>query len=157
MNNIFLNDPLLQQPTMSYPQQYSDYNYIPKPVMKDWLSELDETLKHLEPNVVEELNKNSQFVGLNNDLQATVQQEMMNLIKGKLNIYPQVVENVKQQLSIISEVTNKTKEDERRSMSELNDYIKNYSNLTFDDYKKMKNGEKVEQGIEMDSKKKTWL
>ena len=34
----------------------------------------------------------------------------------------------------------KTKSDEdRRIMADINDYIKNYSDLTFDEYKRLKN------------------
>jgi hypothetical protein len=36
-------------------------------------------------------------------------------------------------------------------MSELSDYMKNYSHLTFDEYKKIKYGE---PSIEMENKKK---
>jgi hypothetical protein len=37
-------------------------------------------------------------------------------------------------------MVNKEKTDEdRKNMVELNDYIKNYSDLTFDEYKRLKN------------------
>jgi hypothetical protein len=62
-----------------------------------------------------------------------------------------IIENVKRQLTIIKDVSNKTKEIERQSMSELSDYMKNYSHLTFDEYKKIKSGENL---IEMENKKK---
>ena len=47
--------------------------------------------------------------------------------------------------------TTTTKEVERQSMSELSDYMKNYSHLTFDEYKRIKSGETL---IEMENKKK---
>jgi hypothetical protein len=62
-----------------------------------------------------------------------------------------IIENVKRQLTIIKDVTSKTKELERQSMSELSDYMKNYSHLTFDEYKRIKSGE---TGIEMENKKR---
>lgn len=150
MNNIFLNnDPLLSQPTPQYTPQFmtNDMMVIPK----DWLGDLDRTLKNLEPSVLEQLNRNEEFISLHSTIQNTIQEELMNLVKNKLNISSPIIENVKRQLTIIKDVTNKAKEVERQSMSELSDYVKNYSHLTFDEYRKIKSGEVM---IEMENKKK---
>lgn len=150
MNNIFLNnDPLLSQPTPQYTPQFmtNDMMVIPK----DWLGDLDRTLKNLEPSVLEQLNSNEEFISLHSTIQNTIQEELMNLVKNKLNISSPIIENVKRQLTIIKDVTNKAKEVERQSMSELSDYVKNYSHLTFDEYRKIKSGEVM---IEMENKKK---
>jgi hypothetical protein len=151
MNNIFLNnDPLLNQP-MQYPQ-YNPYQMDQSQIIpKDWLGELDKTIKGLDTTVVEQLNINEEFVSLHSNIQNTIQEEIMNLVKNKLNMSYPIIENVKRQLSIIKDVSNKTKEVERQSMSELSDYMKNYSHLTFDEYKKIKYGE---PSIEMENKKK---
>lgn len=69
-----------------------------------------------------------------------VQDELMNLVKGRLNSYPIVVDNVKKQINLIKSISSETKEEERQNMNELNDYMKNYSHMTFDDYKKIKYG-----------------
>lgn len=153
MNNIFLNnDPLLSQQPPQYVPQYTPYMMDQNMMIpKDWLGDLDKTLKSLEPSVVEHLNVNEEFVGLNATIQSTIQEELMNLVKNKLNMSSPIIENVKRQMAIIKEVTNKTKEVERQSMSELSDYMKNYSHLTFDEYKKIRNGE---SSIEMENKKK---
>lgn len=152
MNNIFLNnDPLLSQQPQFVPQ-YNPYTVDQSMMIpKDWLGELDKTLKGLEPSVLEHLNANEEFVGLHGTVQNTIQEELMNLVKNKLNLSSPIIENVKRQLSIIKDVTNRTKEIERQSMSELSDYMKNYSHLTFDEYKKIKSGE---AGIEIETKKK---
>lgn len=150
MNNIFLNnDPLLTQPTQQYVPQFMTNEAMMIP--KDWLGELDRTLKNLEPSVLEQLNGNEEFVALHGTVQNTIQEELMNLVKNKLNLSSPIIENVKRQLTIIKDVSNKTKEIERQSMSELSDYMKNYSHLTFDEYKKIKSGETL---IEMENKKK---
>ena len=151
MNNIFVNnDPLLNpQPIQYNPQYMMDPNMI-NPV-RDWLGELDRTLKNLDQSVIEQLNTNEEFVNLNSTVQGTIQEELMNLVKNKLNISQPIADNVKRQLTIIKEVSNKTKEIERQSMSELSDYMKNYSHLTFDEYKKIKSGESI---IEMGNKSK---
>ena len=150
MNNIFLNnDPLLTQPTPQYVPQFMTNEAMMIP--KDWLGDLDRTLKSLEPSVLEQLNGNEEFVSLHGTIQSTIQEELMNLIKNKLNMSSPIIENVKRQLTIIKDISNKTKEIERQSMSELSDYMKNYSHLTFDEYKKIKSGENL---IEMENKKK---
>jgi hypothetical protein len=151
MNNIFLNnDPLLNQP-IQYPQ-YNPYQMDQSQIIpKDWLGELDKTIKGLDTTVVEQLNTNEEFVSLHSNIQNAIQEEIMNLVKNKLNMSYPIIENVKRQLSIIKDVSNKTKEVERQSMSELSDYMKNYSHLTFDEYKKIKYGE---PSIEMENKKK---
>ena len=151
MNNIFVNnDPLLNpQPIQYSPQYMMDPNMI-NPV-RDWLGELDRTLKNLDQSVIEQLNTNEEFVNLNSTVQGTIQEELMNLVKSKLNMSQPIADNVKRQLTIIKEVSNKTKEIERQSMSELSDYMKNYSHLTFDEYKKIKSGESI---IEMGNKSK---
>ena len=150
MNNIFLNnDPLLAQPTQQYVPQFMTNEAMMIP--KDWLGELDRTLKNLEPSVLEQLNGSEEFVALHGTVQNTIQEELMNLVKNKLNLSSPIIENVKRQLTIIKDVSNKTKEIERQSMSELSDYMKNYSHLTFDEYKKIKSGETL---IEMENKKK---
>jgi hypothetical protein len=150
MNNIFLNnDPLLTQPTPQYVPQFMTNEAMMIP--KDWLGDLDRTLKGLEPSVLEQLNGNEEFVSLHGTIQNTIQEELMNLVKNRLNMSSPIIENVKRQLTIIKDVSNKTKEIERQSMSELSDYMKNYSHLTFDEYKKIKSGE---ISIEMENKKK---
>lgn len=149
MNNIFLNnDPLLSQQPYS-PQYLMDPNMMVQP--KDWIGDLDRTLKNLEPSVLEQLQTNDEFAGLNSTIQNTIQEELMNLVKSKLNMSSPIIENIKRQLTIIKDVTSKTKELERQSMSELSDYMKNYSHLTFDEYKRIKSGE---SGIEMENKKR---
>jgi hypothetical protein len=72
-----------------------------------------------------------------------IQGEIMGLVKLKLNNYPTVGDNVKKQIEIIEDTEKKIKKVEKQNMNELNDYIQNYSNLTFDEYKKLKNKEQT--------------
>ena len=122
MNNFFLQpDPLLsqsQQPTPVYIQSE-------QPMLRDWIGELDRQMKGLDETTAERLNQDASFVELNSALQVTIQNELMNLVRSRLNVQPEVVDNVKKQMEIIKRTTSKTKEDERKSMSELNDYMKN--------------------------------
>lgn len=153
MNNIFLpgNDPLLyngpaqqqyynqiaheklEQKYNEYIQKVNNSRQIP-----DKVYELDVKLKNLSNETQAELQNNEEFIGLSNELQAQIHAEIMELVKNQLNNNPEIVKNIDKQLQIIRNIENKVVETERRNMAELNDYLKNYSDMTFDDYKKLK-------------------
>ena len=141
MNNIFLNqDPILgqyQQPSQQYiyPPQLPPIPPI-KPMEKNWIDELDNTLS---PEVVEYLGKDEKWNELNTQLSGTIHEEIMNIVKNRLLNNPDVIANAKEQLNLIHNAENKVKEEERKNINELNDYMKNYSHLTFDEYRKIKN------------------
>lgn len=144
MNNFFLNqDPLLAQ------QQYETPTPImfqqPLPNIKDSVGELDRTLKGLSQAVLNKLNENSHFNSLNSSFQSSVQQELLTLVRSKLNMDSGVVNNINEQLRIIDEVKKTVESEKEESINEMNDYIKNYSHLTFDEYKRMKNGEPIDE------------
>lgn len=146
------NDPLLTQRTttniyppiepdpyrQTYRQQLLEQLKEPTPAREDWLSELDGRMKNLEPDVQNALSMDQEFARLNGEIQGAIQKEIMILVKGRLNSDPTVVGAVKRQLEIIDTVTSRYKAEERQSLNELNDYMKNYSHLTFDEYKKVK-------------------
>ncbi len=147
MNNIFLpgNDPLLYNSNF-YPQsiqekmdqKYNEYLLRTKQI-PDKLEELDNTLKKLNPEAAKYLENDAEFMDLSNSLKGAIHAEMISLVKQQINANPETVKNIEQQLAIIKKVEAKTTEEERKNMAELNDYLKNYSNITFDEYKKLKN------------------
>ena len=147
MNNIFLpgNDPLLYSQSQYYPQQFHDkmeqrYNeYIGRvKQVPDKLSELDIKMKNLTPAMEDELKNNNEFIDLSNELQTAIQTEIMFLVKQQINNNPDLIKNIDKQISIIKNVETKVSDTERKNIAELNDYLKNYSNITFDEYKKLK-------------------
>lgn len=105
---------------------------------KDWLGDLDIKMKELDKSAIELLGEDTEFAELNNKLQSMVQSEIMGVVKVKLNTSQQAVDNIKRQMEIINNVNQKVKENERQNLSEIHDYMKNYSNMSFDDYKKLK-------------------
>lgn len=127
---------LYRQQLMQQPQPNNE-------LLKDWVGELDYKMKNLQPEVVKELNKNDEFMQLNKIIQNEIQSEIMSIVKFKLNSSQNIQNNIKRQLEIINEVSEHTYDEERRNISELNDYVKNYSHLTFDEYKRIKNGENI--------------
>lgn len=153
MNNIFLpgNDPLLYNgPTQNQyynqlahdklEQKYNEYLQKVNNVRQvpDKIGELDNKIKSLSQDTQNELKQNEEFMELTAVLQSNVQAEIMELVKNQLNNNPEIVRNVDRQLQIIKSIDSKIIENERKNMAELNDYLKNYSDMTFDDYKKLK-------------------
>jgi methyltransferase-like protein len=147
MNNFFLNqpDPLLQN---------GMYENIPNPLLlqqiqpqqfKDNVKELDDALKSLSPSMVERLSQDSKFSILNTEFQNIVQQELLLLVRNKLNMNPKIQNNIQEQLSIIEETKRNIEKEKESSINEMNDYMNNYAHLTFDEYRRMKNGEPLDK------------
>ena len=147
MNNFFLNqpDPLLQN---------GMYENIPNPLLlqqiqpqqfKDNVKELDDALKSLSPSMVERLSQDSKFSILNAEFQNIVQQELLLLVRNKLNMNPKIQNNIQEQLSIIEETKRNIEKEKESSINEMNDYMNNYAHLTFDEYRRMKNGESLDK------------
>ena len=143
MNNFFLNqDPLLNQQTYDNP---TPIMFQQMPNTKDCIGELDRTLKGLSPAVLAKLSENTMFNRLNSSFQTIVQQELLSLVRNKLNLNSDVVNNVNEQLRIIDEIKKNVESEKEESLNEMNDYMKNYSHLTFDEYKKIKNGKPLKE------------
>lgn len=150
MNNFFLNqpDPLLHN---------GMYENIPNPILfqqmqqqqqqqfKDNVGELDEALKSLTPSMVDRLSQDQKFSELNTEFQTIVQQELLLLVRNKLNMNPKIQNNVKEQLGIIEETKRNIEKEKEASINEMNDYMNNYAHLTFDEYRRMKNGEPLDK------------
>jgi hypothetical protein len=149
MNNFFLNqpDPLLHN---------GMYDNIPNPILfqqmqqqqqqfKDNIGELDEALKALTPSMVDRLSQDQKFSELNTEFQTIVQQELLLLVRNKLNMNPKIQNNIKEQLGIIEETKRNIEKEKEASINEMNDYMNNYAHLTFDEYRRMKNGEPLDK------------
>lgn len=149
MNNFFLNqpDPLLHN---------GMYENIPNPILfqqmqqqqqqfKDNIGELDEALKALTPSMAERLSQDKKFSELNTEFQTIVQQELLLLVRNKLNMNPKIQNNIKEQLDIIEETKKNIEKEKEASINEMNDYMNNYAHLTFDEYRRMKNGEPLDK------------
>ena len=109
---------------------------------KDWLGDFDKALKSLDSEVAESLSTDQEFVQLNAMVQQDIQDEIMVTIKWKLNSKQETVQRVKRMMDIIDNY-NRTKDNEnKKNLSEIADYIQNYSDMTFNDYKKLKEANK---------------
>jgi hypothetical protein len=147
MNNFFLNqpDPLLHN---------GMYENIPNPMLlqqmqqtqfKDIVGELDDALKSLSPSMAERLTQDQKFSSLNTEFQNIIQQELLSLVRNKLNVNPKIQSNIREQLEIIDETKRNIEKEKESSINEMNDYMNNYAHLTFDEYRRMKNGEPLDK------------
>ena len=147
MNNFFLNqtDPLLHNGMYENIPNPIIYQQIQQTQLKDIIGELDESLKSLSPSMVERLSQNQKFSTLNNEFQTIVQQELLLLVRNKLNMNPKIQNNIKEQLDIIDETKRNIEKEKESSINEMNDYMNNYAHLTFDEYRRMRNGETLDK------------
>lgn len=107
---------------------------------KDYLGEIDKMLSDLDENIVLVLNADVEYIKLQEDIQKMIQEEMLKSIKWKINSN-QVAINKMERIKELINTAQKNKSDEdRRIMADINDYITNFSDLTFDEYKQLKYG-----------------
>ena len=161
MNNfVFSQDPLLyasltnrQNPQVEYDmkrqldeamaqyQAMSQQTTIQqKPQQKDYLGEIDDIIRGLDEDTATMLNADVEYIKINDELQRMMQEEMMRSIKWKINSNPDAVYKMERMKELIQNVK-KVKDDENRKvMADINDYITNFSDLTFEEYKQLKYG-----------------
>lgn len=120
MNNFYFN------PENSVFKQYQDFN-------TDHYSNLEKELQSLSEFEVSELANFQPYIEANNRLSILVQAELLNLVKGKINGNPEVIRQVIEAVRQFK----KTKENE---LDEFKDYMTNYPELTYKEYRELKYG-----------------
>lgn len=128
MNNIFLSD----KDTSMY-QHFQQYMQQNQPI--DYYKNLENELQSLSNDEVNELLNFKPYIESNNALSILVQAEVLNLVRGKINSNPEVINNV---INSIKEFKNIKKKEE----DNFKDYIKNYSELSYKEYLELKNSNK---------------
>lgn len=130
-----LNDALIQYQTLNQPPQQPQIQND-----KDYLGEIDKMLGDLDEDIALTLSADAEYLKLQDDLQKMIQEEMLKSIRWKINSNPKAIskmDRIKELIAVAKK--NKTDED-RRIMADINDYVKNYSDLTFEEYKQLKYG-----------------
>ena len=107
--------------------------------VKDHLGELDEMVKELDEEVMAKLQMNEEFAMLNNEIQQMIQEEIMKSVRWKINSNPEAISKIDTMKKMIKTTQKEQQIEEKKSMMELNDYITNYSSMSFDEYKRIKN------------------
>ena len=161
MNNfVFSQDPLLytslanrQNPQIEYDMkrqldeamaQYQNLSQNPPqpktPQTKDYLGEIDNMVSDLNSDIISTLASDPEYMKLNEDLQKMIQEEMMRSVKWKINQNPDAITKMERLKELINNAKKSKVEEDRKIMADINDYIKNFSDLTFDEYKQLKYG-----------------
>jgi hypothetical protein len=110
----------------------------PERESKDHLGELDEIIKDLDESVMQRLQNNEEFITLNAEIQQMIQNEIMKSVRWKINTNPDAITKIDTLKRTIKTAQKEQQIEEKKSMVELNDYITNYSSMSFDDYKRIK-------------------
>lgn len=136
----YISEPDIKRQLDALSQQYQQLQQSKSAEVPqhDWLGEFDKTLKELEPELVETISSDQEFVQLNTLIQQDIQSEIMNTIKWRLNVNSNVTQRIKRLMDIITYYKQNKVNEDKKNISELNDYIQNYSDMTFNEYKKMK-------------------
>jgi hypothetical protein len=111
---------------------------VPEKEVKDHLGELDEMVKEIDESVMQRLQNNEEFITLNAEIQQMIQNEIMKSVRWKINQNPEAVNKIDALKKTIKTAQKEQQNEEKKSMIELNDYITNYSSMSFDDYKRIK-------------------
>lgn len=129
LDNVMAQYQALQQ---KQPPSQPEHN------IEDHLGVLDELVRTADPAIIESLNTNPEFIQINNWIQQAIQIEIMKSIKNNLNTNPEVISKINRAKDIIKELKISQEAEDRKSLNELNDYITNYSDMTFNEYKHLK-------------------
>lgn len=158
MNNfVFGADPLLYSNTLSTRQEYTGEQDIKRQLdnvmqqyqqlqqakqsevpTKDWVGEFDKALKSLDEDIENALSNDQEFAQLNAIVQQDIQNEIMLSIKWKLNNKQDTVQRIRRMMDIIEHYNHEKHNEDKRQMAEISDYLQNYSDMTFNEYKQLK-------------------
>jgi hypothetical protein len=163
MNNfVFSQDPLLYSTTVPQYQptdmdikkqldtvmaQYQALQQQKPPqapeYQEDHIGSLDSLVRGLDPVIAESLGADQEFIQLNSWIQQAIQNEIMKGVKIKLNSNPEVIAKVNRAKEIVNELKTIQDNEDRKSLIELNDYVQNYSDMTFKEYKQLKQSKQL--------------
>lgn len=165
-NNFFLNqDPLLYNSKPSGDDvraqlaemlaQYQQSQPRPQTAQRDLICELDTLMSNIGDDAKEALTSDKEYSKLNAELQAIINREILLTIRSKVNSNPEAIRNMERQIEMAKSARERCDDEHRRSISELNDYVKNYSSITFDEYKRIKSGAAADEPKNNKGKKNT--
>jgi hypothetical protein len=106
----------------------------------DYLGDIDRMVSELDKDVALKLSSDSEYIKIQEDLQKMIQEEMLKSIRWKINSNQVAISKMERLKEIIVSAKKAKTEEDRKIMSDLNDYVKNYSDLTFEEYKQLKYG-----------------
>lgn len=124
MNNFFLN-PNDQNIYAQYQQFLNQQQTV------DTYANLEKEMQTLSDSDVIELSRFQPYIQANNALSMLVQGELLKMVRNEVNKQPEVINNV---INSIKEF----KSMKQKDLDDFQDYIKNYSDITYKEYKQLK-------------------
>lgn len=118
MNNFYINQ------DQSLFQQYQN-------LTTDFYALLQKEMEGLSEVEIAELSKFQPYVEANTKLGVLVQSELLNLVKRQINANPEIIKGV-------IESVKEYKKERNKEINDFQDYIKNYSDITYKEYKELK-------------------
>lgn len=163
MNNfVFSQDPLLYSALVSKQNPQTEYDIrqqldnalaqyqmlanqqnasVPqKQQTRDYLGEVDEMTRGIDEDIMLVLTSDVEYMKINEDIQRMIQEEIVKSIKWKINSNPEAINKLERMKDLIASAKQSKEDEDKKVMADLNDYIKNYSDLTFEEYKQLKYG-----------------
>lgn len=135
-----LEEMLIQYQNLSQQQQQEMPSVHTKQQTRDYLGEIDDMMRDLDEDILLVLNGDVEYLKINEDLQKMIQDEMMRSVKIKINSNPDAITKMERLKLLISTAKKQKSDEERKILADMNDYVKNYSDLTFEEYKQLKYG-----------------
>jgi hypothetical protein len=78
----------------NYQQQLHNSQTQPQSNNRDYLGELDNLTKGVDPEIAERLNADSDYMRTNAELQFLIQEEMLKNVKWKINTNPEAINRI---------------------------------------------------------------
>lgn len=97
----------------------------------DNYSNIERELQTLTDSDIAELSHFQPYIEANNKLSMLIQAELLSLVKTKINSNPEVINNVVESIKLF-------KKEKNKELDDFQDYIKNFSDLTYKEYKQLK-------------------
>lgn len=129
-----LDDAMAQYQALSQSQPTQQQQKL----QKDYLGEIDDMIRGLDNDTVNFLNTDVEYLKINDELQKMMQEEMIRSIKWKINSNQDAIYKMERMKELINNAKKTKDEENRKVMADINDYITNYSDLTFEEYKQLK-------------------
>lgn len=110
---------------------YQQFQQMMQQQSVDYYSKLEKELQSMSDMEVQELANFKPYVESNNALSVFIQAALVNLVRKDINGQPEIIQKVIDSIKLFKE--NKSKE-----RLDFEDYIKNYSDITYKEYKQLK-------------------
>lgn len=109
-----------------------------QPNYKDYYLDLEQSYEGLNADDVNNMLQDAEFATLNNTLTNMINQETLKLVRVNLNKNQEAVNIINAMVKKVNEYKSSKAQITDNMMREMNDYLTNYSDISFKQYKELK-------------------